>query len=215
MSVYHSRSKRTLACSCLAAGMALAMGTGPELSAGEAAVDRIIEALTPKSLQRSLTLPHAGSARDEEEAKFLNSLRNRPARSLTPPERGKLEEFAKDKPKIDIDINFEYNSAKIGSAGLSAAKDVGKALSSASLQGSTFVVEGHTDARGSNKFNQRLSEQRADAVKRFLVEEYGIPAANLLTVGHGETKLKDNASPFAAENRRVRVDNMTNNIAHK
>jgi flagellar motor protein MotB len=47
------------------------------------------------------------------------------------------------------------------------------------------------------------------------VEHYGIPAANLVAVGYGKTKLKNKDDPFGAENRRVRVVNMANNMANK
>jgi flagellar motor protein MotB len=46
-------------------------------------------------------------------------------------------------------------------------------------------------------------------VKQFLSEKFGIEASNLVTVGYGQTQLKDPANPFAAENRRVQVTNAT------
>ena len=78
------------------------------------------------------------------------------------------------------------------------------------MKGSTFVVAGHTDAVGSDPYNQDLSERRADSVKRYLVEKYGIPGADLVTVGYGETKLKDPKNPISEVNRRVQVVNMAN-----
>ena len=71
---------------------------------------------------------------------------------------------------------------------------LGKALTSADLKGSTFVVAGHTDAAGSEGYNQDLSERRADSIKRYLTDKYGIAGADLVTVGYGESKLKDPAS---------------------
>lgn len=59
------------------------------------------------------------------------------------------------------------------------------------------------------------SERRAEAINRFLVEHYGIRAANLVAVRYGKTKLKNKDNPFGAENRRVRVVNMVNNMANK
>ncbi len=73
-----------------------------------------------------------------------------------------------------------------------------------------FIVAGHTDAAGSDAYNQELSERRADAIKRYLVEKAGIPAANLVTVGYGRTKLKDSANPLSEVNRRVQVANTEN-----
>jgi outer membrane protein OmpA-like peptidoglycan-associated protein len=209
-----AKLKRALACSLLATGLALATGIGSALAADGPSVDQIIKALTP-NLTRSLTLSPAESTRNANETQFLDTLRNRTTRSLTLSEREKIATFAEDKPSIDIEMNFEYNSAKLAPSEMSKARTLGEALSSADLKGSTFIVEGHTDAKGGNAFNQKLSERRADAIKRFLVEDYGIPAANLVAVGYGKTKLKNKDNPFGAENRRVRVVNMANNLANK
>ena len=89
-----------------------------------------------------------------------------------------------------------------------AVTALGRALSSAELRGGTFVVAGHTDAVGSYASNQELSERRAESVKRYLVSNFQIPAATLVTVGYGKTKLKNNSDPNAAENRRVQIVNM-------
>jgi outer membrane protein OmpA-like peptidoglycan-associated protein len=214
MSVDLAKLKRALACSLLATGLALATGIGSALTAELPSVDQIIKALTP-NLTRSLTTSPAESARNAEETQFLDTLRNRTTRSLTLDEREKLATFAEDKPNIDINMNFEYNSTELAPSEMSKARTLGEALSSSVLKGSTFLVEGHTDAKGGNTFNQKLSERRADTVKRFLVEHYRIPAANLVAVGYGKTKLKNKDNPFGPENRRVRVVNMANNMANK
>jgi outer membrane protein OmpA-like peptidoglycan-associated protein len=214
MSIDLAKLRRALACSLLATGLALATGIGSALAAEQPTVDQIIKALTP-NLTRSLTISPSESARNADETQFLDTLRNRTTRSLTLNEREKLATFAEDKPNIDIEMNFEYNSDKLAPSEMSKARTLGEALSSADLKGSTFIVEGHTDAKGSKTFNQKLSERRADKIKRFLVEDYKIPAANLVAVGYGKTKLKNKDNPFAAENRRVRVVNMANNMANK
>ena len=76
------------------------------------------------------------------------------------------------------------------------------------LKGSTFVVAGHTDAAGGESYNQDLSERRADAIKRYLMDKYGIASNDLVTVGYGKSKLKDPNQPLADVNRRVQVVNM-------
>lgn len=213
MSVDLAKLKRALACSLLATGLALATGIGSALTAEQPSVDQIIKALTP-NLTRSLTISPAESARNGDETQFLDTLRNR-TNSLTLNEREKIATIVRDKPSIAIEINFEFNSAALAPSAMSTARTLGEALSSADLKGSTFIVEGHTDAKGGETFNQRLSERRAEAINRFLVEHYGIPAANLVAVGYGKTKLKNKDNPFGAENRRVRVVNMVNNMANK
>jgi outer membrane protein OmpA-like peptidoglycan-associated protein len=52
--------------------------------------------------------------------------------------------------------------------------ELGKALTSEDLKARTFILSGFTDAKGSETYNQGLSERRADAVKQFLSEKYGI-----------------------------------------
>ena len=126
---------------------------------------------------------------------------------LSTEERDKIASIASSKPKIDLEINFEYNSAVIGSKAMPQVTELGKALTSADLKDRTFILAGFTDAKGSQTYNQGLSERRADAVRQLLSKEYGIEAGNLVTVGYGLSHLKDPANPFAAENRRVQVIN--------
>lgn len=68
----------------------------------------------------------------------------------------------------------------------------------------SLIIEGHTDSEGDDASNQALSEQRADAVRRYLAE-HGVDAARLESVGHGESQpVADNATPEGmASNRRV------------
>jgi len=70
------------------------------------------------------------------------------------------------------------------------------------------VVAGHTDAVGTEQYNQGLSERRADTIKRYLTEKYGINGSDLVTVGYGESKPKDAKAPEDPTNRRVQVVNM-------
>jgi outer membrane protein OmpA-like peptidoglycan-associated protein len=87
-------------------------------------------------------------------------------------------------------------------------QELGKALTDPSLKGSTFVVAGHTDAIGGEEFNQGLSERRADTIKRYLTDKFGINGSELVTVGYGKTKPKDPKTPLDPTNRRVQVVNM-------
>jgi len=207
MSASRNGLKLNLACVVLAAALALPAGIGFAFAAEQPSAEQIIKALKPQRLTRSLTTTPADAARAAEEARFVDTLRNRPTRSLTTLERDQITSIAKSKPSIDLEINFEFNSAVIASSSMSQVTALGEALTSADLKGRTFVVAGHTDAKGSETYNQGLSERRADAVKRFLADKYGIEAGNLVTVGYGKTQLKNQANPFAGENRRVQVVN--------
>lgn len=195
---------------------------GATLSFGMAAVaaedvteDQILRALAPpakKPLTRGLSVgpQQAEPVISAEEGRFVQKIRGRPTRSLSATEREEIATLAKDKPNIDLEITFDYNSAEISAKSLSSVQALGKALTSSDLRGSTFVVAGHTDAAGSEGYNQDLSERRADSIKRYLTDKYGIAGADLVTVGYGESKLKDPGQPLAEANRRVQVVNMAN-----
>jgi outer membrane protein OmpA-like peptidoglycan-associated protein len=75
--------------------------------------------------------------------------------------------------------------------------------------GEVFMIEGHTDAVGSDPANRQLSRERATAVKEALTTYYVIPDENLKTVGFGERYLKIPTSEPEAENRRVSVARIT------
>ena len=185
----------------------LALSSGFAFAAEQRSAEDIINALKPPRVTRGLTTSPASAARAADETRFIATLRNRPTRSLSTDEREKIASIASSKPKIDLEINFEFNSAVIGSKAMPQVTELGTALTSTDLKGRTFILAGFTDGKGSETYNQGLSERRADAVKQFLSEKYGIEAGSLVTVGYGLTYLKDPANPFAAENRRVQVTN--------
>ena len=66
---------------------------------------------------------------------------------------------------------------------------------------------GHTDARGSAGYNKRLSQNRAEAVKRYLIEA-GVAAQRLVSEGQGESMLLYPHLPNDARNRRVQLINL-------
>jgi outer membrane protein OmpA-like peptidoglycan-associated protein len=218
MTTFNGRRSYQAAKAMLAIGSVLAIGAGTALAADDATEDQILRALAPKKpLTRSLSMgpPAAAPAVNPAEAQFVSSLRNRTTRSLSSGEREQIAAIAQDKPKIDLEITFEYNSATISARAQPAVAALGKALTNADLRGSTFILAGHTDGIGSEAYNQDLSERRADAIKRHLVEKYGIAGTDLVTVGYGKSKLKDPAAPADPSNRRVQVVNMANQTAAK
>ncbi len=69
-----------------------------------------------------------------------------------------------------------------------------------------FVIEGHTDNAGSDEYNQKLSEGRAETFKQYLVDN-GLPADNFMTVGYGESKpiSANEDAEGRAKNRRIEI----------
>ena len=202
-----------LSVATISAALSLGMGTAFAQTKNVSEGD-ILRALTPekKPLTRGLSVgpQQADTAASAAEGAFVQKIRGRSTRSLTVTEREEIAAIVKDKPKIDLEINFDYNSAEISAKSLESVQALGRALSSTDLKGSTFVVAGHTDAAGAESYNQDLSEKRADAIKRYLIDKYGINGADLVTVGYGKSKLKDPNQPMAEANRRVQVVNMEN-----
>ena len=205
--------------SVFAIGAALSLTPPPAFAGDDSAnknvtEDEIVRALAPapkKPLTRGLSItPQAEPAQNPAETKLIQSVRGRATRSLSSTEREELASAVKDKPNIDLEITFDYNSADISTKSLPSVQALGRALTSPELKGSTFVVAGHTDAAGGDSYNQELSERRADSIKRYLVEKYSIAATDLVTVGYGKSKLKDPSQPMAEVNRRVQVVNMEN-----
>jgi outer membrane protein OmpA-like peptidoglycan-associated protein len=211
MSKMSGRSNLAAMLSIVTIGAALSIGVAK--AADDVTEDQIVRALAPakKPLTRGLSAgPQADPVAVAAEGRFVQKIRNRATRSLSIGEREEIATLAKDKPNIDLEINFDYNSADVSAKSLASVQALGKALTNPDLKGSTFVVAGYTDAAGGEAYNQDLSERRADAIKRYLVDKFGIAGSDLVTVGYGKTKLKDPSQPLAEANRRVQVVNMQN-----
>lgn len=208
------KSKQLLSsvCAGFVAGVVLVVAGGMA-RAESLSEDQIINALKPKGLTRSMGAP-APTARSADEDQFLDTVRKKRTRglSLNAREREKVSEIKHDKPKIDMsDIQFEYNSAQLSPDALPTIDKLGRALSSSSLSGSVFLLSGHTDGKGGEDYNQGLSERRAEAVRKYLMERFRLKPDNLMTAGYGKKELKNPNDPFAAENRRVEIVNMKDN----
>lgn len=214
-------SHRLSATAAITLGVALSMTAGLAIAAeNNVSADQIVNALQPKMLTRGLTIgskpePAVDPAVKASEIRFVDTLRNRKTRSLSLGEREQIAEIASTKPKIDLNIQFDYNSAAISSTSMSSVQELGKALSNPSLKGSTIVVAGHTDAIGGESYNQDLSERRADTIKRYLTEKFGLNGSDLVTVGYGKSKPVDPNAPMDPINRRVQVVNMDTKTAAK
>jgi len=113
-------------------------------------------------------------------------------------------------PAVDLYVPFENGSAELTPAGIAALDELGKALTSSSLTGYRFRIEGHTDTVGTRDYNQSLSERRADAVSAYLEKKFGIAQDKLVVVGVGFEHLLVPTPPQTPEprNRRVTVVNL-------
>lgn len=117
-------------------------------------------------------------------------------------------ERAEQSPSIDLQVNFEYASAKLTPDARIVLDNLGAALADPTLRDARFGVAGHTDARGSDAYNLTLSRQRARAVAEYLMRQHQIAEARLEVEGYGRSRLLDPADPESAVNRRVQITNL-------
>ncbi|MGO7424141.1 OmpA family protein, partial [Rhizobium ruizarguesonis] len=114
--------------------------------------------------------------------------------------------------RIDLDtITFATGSAEIPMTQARTLRKVADAISQVLEKdpSETFLIEGHTDAVGSDQSNLILSDQRAESVANVLSDVYGIAPENLATQGYGESYLKVNTVGPEQENRRVTIRRVT------
>lgn len=193
--------------------LALALALCPALLHAQSLEDKIGSALQAKQpLTRSLSVtpdPKAAAEKQVVDRLRSRSISVEPAQAPTADERAQIADIARDKPAIDLEILFEYNSADISPKALPALLALGNALSRQDLKGMVFFINGHTDAAGGADYNQLLSQRRANSVRRVLIEQYRLLPDTLIAAGFGKEQLKNPANPLGQENRRVQIVNTT------
>lgn len=187
VSIRHAAGRLGIVCLTLLALAGFTLAAQPAF-AGSASPEDIVQALLPAKTgptTRSMTKAVTRGINIEGEL---------------PPEL--------DLPSISLTVNFEFNSARLTNDGMIALKALGQALADKRLAGMQFQIAGHTDDVGTEDYNQRLSERRAQAVVTHLVSFYGVTADRLKPVGYGKTRLAVPDDPKAAANRRVEIINL-------
>jgi outer membrane protein OmpA-like peptidoglycan-associated protein len=112
-------------------------------------------------------------------------------------------------PTVELYLNFAFDSADLDADSMRTLQSLGAALKGNKLNGAKLQIIGHTDAKGTDEYNQKLSERRAAAVKQFLVSNGNIEQGRLEASGRGKHELKDPASPLDGINRRVEIRNVS------
>jgi outer membrane protein OmpA-like peptidoglycan-associated protein len=112
---------------------------------------------------------------------------------------------AAGRPRADLMIGFELNSARISQVGLASARIFAQSLLTPELLGKRFVIEGHTDLRGGRALNMDLSQRRAQAVTDFLVSQ-GVDRSRLTTRGFGPDVPLPGHTASDPDNRRVEAE---------
>ncbi|MFN3636345.1 MAG: OmpA family protein, partial [Rhizobium rhizophilum] len=114
--------------------------------------------------------------------------------------------------RIDLDtITFPSGSAEVPLEQARTLRKVAQAMEQLLEKdpGEVFLIEGHTDAVGSDRSNLVLSDKRAETVANLLTEVYGIPPENMSVQGYGERFLKIRTEAAEQQNRRVAIRRVT------
>ncbi|MCQ4295282.1 OmpA family protein [Pseudomonas stutzeri] len=108
--------------------------------------------------------------------------------------------------RVELDVKFDFDKSRVREESYSDIKNLADFMQQYPQTNTT--VEGHTDSVGTDQYNQRLSERRAEAVRNVLVNEYGVQGGRVNSVGYGESRpVADNATEEGRQiNRRVEAE---------
>jgi outer membrane protein OmpA-like peptidoglycan-associated protein len=118
--------------------------------------------------------------------------------------------------RIDLDtLTFAFGSAAIEESEVGKLQAVADAMTRMLDENpaETFLIEGHTDAVGTDQANLALSDRRAETIAAALTDVFGIPPENLVTQGYGERYLKVATQEQNRDNRRVAIRRITPLVA--
>lgn len=108
---------------------------------------------------------------------------------------------------FDRSVNFAFNSADLSPAARKELDVVAELLKRPNTKSLEIVINGHTDAVGTDEYNQKLSERRAEAARDYLISQHGIEPNRLVAKGYGKSQLLLPTEPGNELNRRVQFLN--------
>ncbi|HSC82874.1 MAG TPA: OmpA family protein [Pseudomonas sp.] len=108
--------------------------------------------------------------------------------------------------RVELDVKFDFDKSKVKEESYGDIKNLADFMNQ--YPSTSTTVEGHTDSVGTDAYNQKLSERRANAVREVLVNQYGVGSERVNSVGYGESRpVADNATEAGrAVNRRVEAE---------
>jgi outer membrane protein OmpA-like peptidoglycan-associated protein len=108
---------------------------------------------------------------------------------------------------FDRTVNFGFNSADLTAEARKELDAVAETLKRPNVNKLEIVISGHTDAVGSDEYNQALAQRRAEAARQYLIAQHGIDSSRLIAKGYGKTQLLLPSDPTNELNRRVQFQN--------
>jgi outer membrane protein OmpA-like peptidoglycan-associated protein/precorrin-6B methylase 2 len=108
---------------------------------------------------------------------------------------------------VDLQVGFAFASAQLNPEARAALDAFATSLSAPAMQNVRLRIVGHTDSRGADNYNLKLSKRRAQSVATYLVSQHRIDAGRLTVDGIGSAQPLDGKNPTSAVNRRVQIMN--------
>lgn len=154
-------------------------------------------------LRRTVSInDHIPTVQEVEEALFPKQMESQKEECSALEKAGLRCQSVIPKSSLDsVQITFSRGSAKLTTEAKDFLRSVGQALKLRVSTWKSLVIEGHSDATGTESVNRKLSLQRADTVRQFLQAEYGLK--NIEVSGRASDQLKDPQNPKSELNRRV------------
>ncbi|MDO6427534.1 OmpA family protein [Thalassotalea sp. 1_MG-2023] len=111
--------------------------------------------------------------------------------------------FMEREKVMDLSVHFAHDKYEVKPEALPEIERAAKFLKQYPQE--SITINGHTSAVGDDKYNQELSQKRAQAIVNILTEQFNIDSSRLTAEGHGESELLDSANTAAAhaKNRRI------------
>ena len=173
-------------------------------------------AVDVRQLQATRPVPRSLSVAENDLAALRAALRADmafdPDRTFSLRQIREIEQVRSLVPAIDLDtVTFASGSAAIPTVQARSLVRLGNLIEELLLENprEVFLIEGHTDAAGSESYNLALSDRRAESVALALTEAFRIPPENLIVQGYGESFLKVQTEAAEERNRRATVRRIT------
>jgi outer membrane protein OmpA-like peptidoglycan-associated protein len=114
------------------------------------------------------------------------------------------------RPKLDLDIQFEFGSDRLTPAARQDLDELGRALEHPALKNRHFELSGHTDDVGSAAYNMELSKKRAKSARNYLMSRYDIEPEAIRSAGYGEGRpiVQGDSDEARRRNRRVVIEQL-------
>jgi outer membrane protein OmpA-like peptidoglycan-associated protein len=199
---YKAKRNISAACQQTVADAGYEVGLAPASGSGSVQLSsaKLVESL--QGVETAANVVSAARLRQLAEQSISDPART--ARVNRPPLTGDLEKLA----QLTVAVQFDLNSARIRPDSFRTLGLMADSLYHPYLQGYRFLIVGHTDARGDRRYNLKLSQERAEAIRAALANPFGISPGRIEAVGLGEEQLLNSQNPEAAENRRVQLINI-------